>query len=169
MAGDYLKIDVGYLGQQIDRIIAAYPELQEDEALRADVLEGETELNEVVSRVLDHALEAESMAEAIKGRMGFMSERKARYDRRAEAMRGLIKDLMLTANLKSLALPEATVSIGAGRESVVITDESALPSQLGTTKWSPDKKAIADQLKAGEVVPGAELQTGEPSLTVRRK
>jgi len=169
MAGDYLKIDVGYLGQQIDRLIAAYPELQEDEALRADVLEGETALNEVVSRVLDHALEAESMAEAIKVRMGFMSERMGRYTRRAEAMRGLILELMTKANLRSLPLPEATIAVSAGRDSVIITDLSSVPRQLGTTSWAPDKKAIGKQLAAGVEVPGVEIKTGPDTLRVSRK
>jgi hypothetical protein len=169
MAVDYLKIDVAYLSQQIDRLIAAYPELQEDEALRADVLDGETELNEVISRALDHALEAESMAEAIKGRMGFMSERMARYAKRAEAMRGLILELMTKANLRSLPLPEATIAVSAGRDSVIITDLNALPQGTFKTERIADKTSIAAQIKAGSPVPGAETKAGADTLRISRK
>lgn len=167
---DYLKLSAQYVAQQIDRLMLTYADVMEDdEALREDMIAGETDLDKVVSRALDHMLEADGMVAMIKDRCNAMSERQGRYQRRSDAMRGLIKGLMEHANLRSLPLPEATISIGAGRESVVITDESALPTQLGTTKWTPDKKAIADQLKAGEVVPGAMLQTGDTSLTVRRK
>ena len=76
---------------------------------------------------------------------------------------------MQTANLKSLPLPEATISITNGRQSVVITDEDSVPSQLGTVKWTPDKTAIGNALKEGETVPGAKLQDGAPTLTIRRK
>jgi len=169
MASDYIKMDAAAVASHIDALVARFPELAEDEALRADMIEGETALDQVIARALDHMSEADMMVDAIGERCSQQQERQGRYKRRSDAMRGLIKDLMLTANLKSLALPEATVSIGAGRDSVVITDESSLPSQLGTTMWSPDKKAIAEQLKSGEVVPGAELKTGEPSLTVRKK
>ena len=156
----YIALDIAEVTRQIDRLIADYPELLEDEALREDMISGSTNLDQVVSRALDHALEAEAMAEAIKARMGFMGDRKARYDRRAEAMRSLILGVMKSANLPKIALPEASISISAGRDSVVITDETALPTQLGTTKWSPDKKAIAEQIKAGVDVPGADIQTG---------
>lgn len=170
MSDTYLKLDAAYVAQQIDRLMLTYADVMEDDdALRADMIEGSTDLDRVVSRALDHMLEADMMVDAIDLRCAQQKERQGRFQRRSDAMRGLIKDLMEHANLRSLPLPEATVSIGAGRVSVVITDESALPTQLGTTKWTPDKKAIAEQLKAGEAVPGAMLQTGDTSLTVRRK
>ena len=47
--------------------------------------------------------------------------------------------------------------------SVNITDDTLLPESLVTevVTTSPDKKAIAELLKAGEKVPGAELSTNQ--------
>lgn len=166
---DYIKLDADFVSKQIDRLMSEYAlEFEGDDALREDMISGSTNLDEVVSRALDHAIEAETMAEAVKARLGFMTERKARYDRRAQAMRGLILEMMNKANLRSLPLPEASITVSAGRDSVVITDEASVPRQLGKSTWAPDKKAIGDQLKAGVDVPGAVIQTGKDTLRVSR-
>lgn len=166
---DYIKLDADYIKAQIDALKALYPELEEDDALRADMIEGETEIDKVIARALDHMAEADMMVSAIADRCGQQKARSDRYERRSNAMRTLIKDLMETANLKSIALPEATVSLSNGRQSVVIEDAAQLPQGFVKYEPKPDKKAVGDALKAGEVVPGASLVVGETSLTVRRK
>jgi hypothetical protein len=170
MADTYLKLDAAYVAQQIDRLMLTYADVMEDDdALRADMIEGSTDLDKVVSRALDHMLEADGMVAMIKDRCNAMSERQGRYQRRSDAMRGLIKELMEHANLRSLPLPEATVSLANGRQTVVITSVDELPQGYVAYEPKPDKKAIGEALKAGEDIPGAMLQTGDTSLTVRRK
>lgn len=166
----FLTLDAQYVSKQIERLMSDYADAFEgDEALRHDMISGSTDIDQVVSRALDHALEAESMAEAIKGRMGFMSERMGRYVRRAEAMRGLILELMTKANLRSLPLPEATIAVSAGRDSVIITDLNALPQGTFKTERIADKTSIAAQIKAGSTVPGAETKIGQNTLRINRK
>lgn len=166
---DYIKIDAEQVSRHIENLILRFPELADDEALREDMISGETDLDKVVERALDHMAEADMMVSAIKERCSVQQERQQRYQNRSDAMRSLIKDLMETANLRSLPLPEATVSLANGRQTVVITSVDELPQGYVAYEPKPDKKAIGDALKAGEDIPGAMLQTGDTSLTVRRK
>ena len=49
---DYLKMDIGALEREIESLIVAYPELAEDDALKADMISGEFDVESVMSRVL---------------------------------------------------------------------------------------------------------------------
>lgn len=166
---DYLAMDAAAVARHIDALLVAYPDLVDDEALRADMLEGETDLHHVVSRALDHRQEAETMAAAIKLRETDLGERRSRYEKRSEAMKALIKSLMVSAGQNTLTLPEATISLTKARETVSIIDIDALPQGTFTTIRQPDKKAIKASIDAGEAVPGAALVKGEASITVRTK
>jgi hypothetical protein len=166
---DYLAMDAATVARHVEALYAAFPELAEDEALRADMVEGETDLHRVVSRALDHRMEARTMVKAMAERRSDLAERSSRWQRREDAMDVLIKGLMDIAGLEKLVLPEATISVNKARASVEITDESELPQGFVKLIRQPDKTAIGDALKAGAEVPGASLAYGEPSLTVRTK
>lgn len=163
----FLAADVANLAAEIDALFTAYPELAEDEQLRADMLEGETNLHAVLERLLGVEREANSLAAAISSRISDLQARKARAERRKEAMRGLMLKLMRAADLPRAGLTEATISVTKGRDSVEIVDEAALPARFLKVVKTPDKTAIAEVLKAGKKVKGAALKTGEPTLSVR--
>jgi hypothetical protein len=67
--------------------------------------------------------------------------------------------------------PIGTISRTKGRQSLEVFDEAEIPSQLMRTKITiePDTAAIKAQLEAGVIVPGAQIKTGEPGITVRIK
>lgn len=109
------------------------------------------------------------MVTAISLRIGDLAERKARYQRKADAMKALIQSIMESAGLHKLALPEATLSILSGRTSVNVTDVNELPQGFYSTERKADKKALKSALEKGEAIPGAELVMGEDTLTVRVK
>lgn len=163
----FLANDVANLETMLADLIAAYPELEEDDQLRADVLEGETDLHSLLSRLVNNERDADSLAKAVAGRISDLQARKSRAERRKEAMRALMFRLMKAAALPKLVLPEATLSVGKKAATVEIVDEDALPDNVVRITRAPDKKAIADLLKAGDDVPGAKM--GEPgeTLTVR--
>lgn len=166
---DYLLMDAAFVEREINALILAYPELAEDDALRSDMVEGETGLTKIVERALDHRQEAETMVEALKARETAMSDRRARYARRGAAMDALIKKLMTLASVDKLTLTEATISITKPRGAVEVTDAAALPQGYFSITRTPDKKAIGDRLRAGEAIPGAVLAYGETGLSVRTK
>lgn len=167
---DYLKLDADAVRQHIEALFVVYPEIKDDEALRDGIITGETNLDKVIERALAQKVDADIMVNGIADAVSSLTERSGRFERKSDAMRALIRSLMLSANLKSLPLPMGTVSVSAGRESVNVFDASQLPQGYVTIKTTetPDKKAIMASLKNGEAIPGAEIQVGEPTLTIRR-
>ena len=101
--------------------------------------------------------------------IAFLKEEEARIarkrksiERRKEYFRYLILQAMTTHGLKKV--PGLTGSISLRPTSRVEVDEpSKLPSHLVTvtTTYAPDKLAIGDALKAGEIIPGCRIVTGQ--------
>lgn len=168
---DYLAADASYTSNAIDAMLKAYPELMDDEELRSDMLEAETSLTAVASKIVRARQERLAMAEGLNLYIKDLTERRDRLARGADGLKGLLLKLMATAKLPTVPLPEATVSVRAGNTSVSITDIDALPQGFFTveTKRVPRKDALKVALEAGADVPGAALVTGENILTVRVK
>lgn len=165
----YLHLDAQFVKAEIGKLIAAYPELAEDESLRLDMIEGSTTALGVIERALAERQEAEMLAGAIQARMVDLSERQARFVKKSEAMKSLIKAVMKAALLDKLTLPDATLSITKPRESIGIINLEELPQGFYRTIRQADKAAIKDALAAGQDVPGAALVIGEAGLSIRTK
>ena len=168
---DYLAADVSYTASAIDAMLKAYPELMDDEDLRSDMLEAETSLPAVASKIVRARQERLALADGLSLYIKDLTARRDRLSRGADGLKGLLLKLMATAKLPTLLLPEATVSVRAGSTSVSITDLEALPQGFYTeeVRRVPRKDALKVALEAGADVPGAALVTGENVLTVRVK
>jgi len=156
----------------IQRIAASLREMLgddlDDETL-IDTLDGEADVADIADRMLSAMLDADALAVAIKAQEADLKARRQRVEARADAIRAQLLTLLDATGAKKMERPRATISRRAGLPSVVITDESAVPSQLCKTTVTPDKAAIKAQLLAGENVPGAEIVTGADGVTVRVK
>lgn len=161
--------DAQFVRTQIQSLIAAYPELEEDAALLADMIDGETDLHRILEKLLNERREAETMASAIKEREGDLNERRKRYERKADGVKKIMLQLMETAQQDKVTLTEATLSITKPRESVEITDIDALPQGMFKTERKALSKEILAALKAGDKIPGAEIRIGEAGLMVRTR
>jgi len=166
---DYIAVDVAYTAKQIDAMLAAFPELADDDELRADTFEGETDLAALLSRLVRMRQERAALADGLSSYIDVLSERKARLLRGADGIKSLMLKLMSTAKLHSLVLPEATVSIMAGRKRVVIDDVKELPQGFVRMEPTPLKIEIAAALNVGEQVPGAHMELGDDTLVIRTK
>jgi hypothetical protein len=164
-----IDLDVHFLEQEITNLVLAYPELAEDEALKADMISGEFDVEAVMARVISHLLEAEEVLDGIKPRFEDLTERKKRWERRKEFCRALAQRVLEASGRPRIELPEATVSKSVGRDSVEITDINSLPQGYYASERVADKKAIKTALDAGADIPGASVKKGEPSITVRTK
>ena len=162
-------IEVAALEREIENLIAAYPELAEDETLRADMIAGSTAAEEVLSALTSRILDAQAMASAIVKRKNDLDARLTACERREEAYRSLALRVMHAAQLRKMPLPEATLSLRAVPPAVIISDEGLIPPAFQKVKTSPDRAKIKEALQAGEVVPGARLSNGSESLSVRVK
>jgi hypothetical protein len=165
----YLYLDANEVKAEIGKLMAAYPELADDETLRADVIEGETSAFRIVERALTERREAETLALAIKEREAALATRRARFERKSEAMKKLIVTVMRAGKMNTAVLPEATLWLSKPGTSVGIENLDELPQGYFRMKREADKKAIKSALEQGEEIPGAFLVTGDIGLTVRAK
>lgn len=165
----YIFKDAEFVKTAMRSILAKYPEIEFDMDLRLDMLEGETDLFVVVSQAVKERAEAIAFEKAIDGMIDDLSLRAVRYKDKAEGLKSLIQMLMAEANVKKITLPEATISTVKPRTSVDVLDVDALPQGYFKTERKADKAAIKAAIETGELIPGAALVTGEPSITIRVK
>ena len=145
-------------------------ELMEDERLFADMLEGEGgDAMDVLDRVIRASIVATSFAKEAKERADAIAERAARYKARADNLRGCAFAALTALELPKVERPDFTASVRAGQASVFIEDDAAVPDAMCKITRTPDKTMIGVALRAGNVVPGAALLDGIPSLAVRTR
>jgi hypothetical protein len=162
-----VHLDANAIIQQITSLLLDYPDLADDEVLRADMVEGSTELVEFLRRLERARQEAATNSEALSLNIKDLKARQHRFDRRQEAMRMLALKLLFAAGAtKPIEFPEATYSMRTVPPSVIITDEDALPDAACRFKREPDKTAIKSMLEVGPIE-GACMSNGSKSLSIQ--
>ena len=160
-------MNIDFVRAQIELLLIAHPELAEDEILRADMLEGQTDLHKALSTFVRLIGEAQGNIDGLAAYVTTLQSRATRFERRIEAIRGLIFKLLTIADLKKVPLPEATLSVRRVPGHVIITDESQIDEDFFRVKREPDKKAIKEALEVGINVRGAEMSNGGETLSIR--
>lgn len=144
-----------------------------DHELVADTIEGETGLIEAISAGLDELDECEILITGLEAKITSFDARKKMQKDRADRIRALIEQALVVADLPSLKLPSATISLTRRAAAVVITNEADIPARFWVEQERPapklDKKALAEALKSKEPIAGAELDNGSVSLSIRRR
>jgi hypothetical protein len=155
----------------LDQLRAAFPDQSDDDL--ADTLEGMSNLDEMIIRTIRSNEDDEALVLGLSARLDEMSERQARLKQRIATKRELVASVMERADLKKIVAPDFTLSLSKRARSVVITDEDEIPAAFKVAPEPPaprpDKKAIKEALEGGTTVPGAHLNNGGVSLTVRKK
>jgi hypothetical protein len=154
-----------YLRQQLAE---RFPDADED-TLR-DTLEGMTDLTDMLAELIRSSLDDKALVTALKQREADMKERRERFETRAQKKRDLVWNIMERTDIKKIAAPDLTASLRASRPSVVVVDESVIP----TNYWTPqkpklDRNALYTSLTVGNDIPGATLANSPPTLSVRTK
>lgn len=144
-------------------------EQYEDIQLKLDTLEGETDYKGWLSWLYDKRAMDIAFEEQIDQRIKALQERKKSCQNRQDSWKDMIKAILVSTGENKIVMPEFTVSITKGRQSINVIDESRLPEDCFVIKRSPDKKAIADKIASGEAVDGAEVVTGSDTVTIRSK
>ena len=140
-----------------------------DDETFLDTLDGETDALDIADHLITSMQDDEALAAAAKEQANALTARSKRLADRGRAKRRSLLAVMDAMGVLKLERPAATLSRRAGGVSLVITDETAIPSQLTRTRVEPDKTAIKKQLQAGEDVPGAALDQGGDTISVRVK
>ena len=138
------------------QIISELPD-NEDHALLLGSLDGETDIFEVLDRVVESSIADNKLAEAAR-------ERAKRVEERARKSREIALRIIEALQVSPLERPIYTASITYPRKPLV-TNADELPDTY--IRHAPDMVAIGKALRAGETIPGAELRNPEPQLTIR--
>lgn len=155
------------VAREINALLVEYPQLADDEELFRDTLEGNTRFNEIMDRLLQEMRDSETMAEAVGLRIGKLRERLTRLTHRTQFYRGLMHRLLSLTGLKSVALPEAKISVINSPDKVIVTDEAAIPDAFMKITKEPNRTAIKNAIKSGQYIPGATLSNGGTTIQVR--
>lgn len=114
-----------------------------------DTIEGETELFEMIDRVIEQIGQDGARVEGIKKFLITLAARAKRLEERADMMRSMLVNAMDMLGATKLERPVATISLRPVPPKLTVTDEAAVPS----TYWkTPDpvlaKRELTDALKA---------------------
>ncbi len=163
------RLDAATIRHQIEALFVAFPELHDDDVLRADTFEGETDLIEYLRHLERKRRGTLALAQALKIEIEELKARGDRFERRCEGLRSIMFKAMEWSEQRKVELPEATLSIREGTQRVIIHDEAAVPDIYCRVRREPDKTKIKAALSEFGDVPGASLSNAEPVLTVRIK
>lgn len=166
-----LKLSLPVIEQEITNLLAALyqdnPELKQDDDFKSDILEGSTDLLEVLNMLLFDLILTESYLEGSKITRARVEQREKKLKGRQEVIRNILKRLLTAAEMRKITVPNGTISLSAKPLSVEILDEGLIPDELMRIKREPNKTLIGEKLKAGESVPGATLSNGGETITIR--
>lgn len=129
----------------------------------------EAEFNEKAKAVSHVILNMDSDIGAIDAEIERLKERKRIISNRQTEVREYLRENMEASGISKISCPLFTITLVAGRESVVVDNEDSIPDELMRvkTECAPDKTAIAAKIKAGEEVPGARLERGQSSVRIK--
>lgn len=143
--------------------------IDEDDEDFAVILEAETDVPEMIRRMLRRARYTKALAEGCKPLIDEIKHRQDRLEKKAKGLQMAAYHMMRHIGTSKIEAPDFTASFRAVPPSVEIEDEGLIPSQLMREKVerAPDKAAIKAALEQGEQVPGARLSEPGQTLSVR--
>ena len=153
----------------IEQVAEMLRDYSDDETLFWDTLDGEPDVMDVIEYLICEAVEADHHAAAAKEMAKVFADRASRLQSKRRAVNDAIMAVMEVTGQDKIPHPLATISKRKGRASVTITNEEEIPTQLTKTVRTADKTAIKKQLEAGEDVPGATLDIGADTISMRIK
>jgi hypothetical protein len=148
-------------------LIAAFGE---DAELIRDTIEGETNLREAIAGVADSIREDETLTSGLEAMIDKLAERKQRIESRIATKRAIVLQAMSIGEIKTLELPDVTLTVKAIPRAVEIIDEAQIPAEFWKAREPTlDRKGIAAAIKEGRAIPGATLDNGGVTLQLRRQ
>lgn len=155
------------LRTDIEALRRRYPELTQDEELWSDTVEGETDVHEIIKRLIIERNEALAHQSAMESLSNDYAKKSDRWAMQAEYRKKMILLVMDAAKTSKITTAAGTVSILPGRVSLALADGFEAPQGYGRARFDPDKPAIKAALEAGETMPGASLVVGDRIVQVR--
>ena len=140
-------------------------EMNFDDETIADTLEGES--SELTAKIENYGIvirNMEAFTEAMKAEEKRMSDRRKAQEAKIERIKYWLLTNMQACEITKIECPAFTIAVRTNPAKVVIDHEGSIPCEMFTYPEAltptPNKKAIADALKAGTDVPGCHLEQG---------
>ncbi|MBQ0956969.1 siphovirus Gp157 family protein [Serratia symbiotica] len=136
----------------------------------ADTIEGiEGELTDKIEQLLSIIKNERYYSDSLKQEAKSLSERASVVDNKIESIKDYIINSLETAGKKSIRAGLHQVTVRVPSKQVDIIDESLIPVEYieYETKVKIDKLAIKHKLTNGDLVPGAKIKIGKPSLLIK--
>ena len=111
----------------------------------------------------------DSDADQIDKEIARLQAKKKSIQNSQNSMREYLRSNMEATGISKISCPLFTITLAAGRDMVLVTDEDKIPTDYLNIKTSvaPIKADILKALKAGESIPGCELGKSKTSLRIK--
>jgi hypothetical protein len=154
--------------QAAQALIESLGQDADDAELVQDMIEGETNLYELIDRTYNAIREDQEMIDGISKREDELAVRKTQTQKRIDWRKAKIEQALLIFNDK-ITRPEATFSLRKNQPILEIEDESNIPTSFWKEKTEVklDKTSLKNALKEGAKIDGAKLIEKPKSLSVR--
>jgi len=144
----------------LDLVVETDGELTDEQAAQLDSLDQACEAKVESTACYVHELEAE--AEAVKTERDRLAARAKTLESRADWLRGYLLSCMLAQGRAKVQGRLVTVAIRVSPPALHVLAEDAIPRNYFIQPPPVlDRKQVLDALKAGAIVPGAEITRGE--------
>jgi hypothetical protein len=135
----------------------------DDDDLIADMVEGETDLFEIIDRLLERITLNNALADGVQRHLEDLEARKERFEARVATDRSLIEQAFTIAGLESsIQRPSATLGLSKRGPKLVIDEEADIPADYWRT-GDPvlDRKALKQALEHRDAQIALALQLAE--------
>lgn len=157
--------------QQLRASLADDPDLAADEDVIATALAsaGVDDPRVLLSRLIDGAVWAERREDEARSLENEYHARRLRYAERKERLRLIVEQMMQAIETTRHAARLATARIAEAPQSLIVTDEKAIPDEWWKVERSLRKRELGQHIKeTGELVPGAILSNGGTVLKLSK-
>lgn len=153
-------------------LVAACPELADDEQLCADMLEGETDIGRVLNALVKAERERKAGREGRAEYIKALQAKNAADDLAVEKMRGTMQRILEAAGLPGFKCPAGSLGLSRRKGALKFAedfDAAKLPEAYRetVTTYKPIKDLITAALESGEAIEGAYIGNATLVLTVR--
>jgi len=149
-----------------DRLLAAYPDLDQETLL--DTLEGASDLKEMLGAITRAYLDDRAFTVALKQRLDDMRIGLNRLETATSNKRDLIAVVMGKAELRKVTEPDFTLSLREVPRGLQLNDEAEIPEAYWLAQPAKlDRQAVLRDLRGDVIVPGATLNNGGKTISVR--
>jgi len=152
---------------QYRAVLEMEPENDDELAAQMNALdELEGELTVKADNIVRYIRNLSAEADALKAEEAALYKKRKAAENKAERLKAYLAAQMTLCGLKELKAGLFKLRFQPTTPAISIIDEAAIPEQYRKVKIEIDRLAIRDALKAGEEVPGIEVQRGE-ALVIR--